>query len=71
MDTLKLGRAMIRHVARTTYDENFSKHGHQDALWQARRVGTRFAQETEDDGLKDYLLGQLENFLAELERDNS
>lgn len=66
MDALKLGRAMIRHVARQVYDASLVQQGHQDAVWQARRAGTQFILDVEDHAAQVYLHQQLELFLAEL-----
>ena len=48
MDALKLGRAMIRHVARQVYDASLVQQGHQDAVWKARRAGAQFILDIED-----------------------
>jgi hypothetical protein len=66
MDVLKLGRAMVRHVARQAYDAHVVQHGHADAVWQARRVGTEFILDVDDRGAQEYLNQQLEALLAEL-----
>ena len=66
MDVLKLGRAMVRHVARQAYDAHVAQHGHAEAVWQARRAGTQFILDVDDPGAQEVLNQQLELFLAEL-----
>lgn len=57
---------MVRHIVRQVYDTNVVQHGHQDAIWQARRAGAQFILDVEDQGAQEYLNQQLEMCLAEL-----
>ncbi|MFD1733904.1 hypothetical protein ACFSC4_26045 [Deinococcus malanensis] len=53
-------------MARQAYDGAVNQQGHHEALWHARRAGTLFAHDTGDGELEDYLLQQLEMYIAEL-----